>query len=103
MNQESSERGGSARRRRIHPPGFKAKVALAAMRTDKPLVELAREYEVHRNQVYEWRKHLEQEAVRLFKPGDARREDHHRESVQELLEKIGELTVERDHLHKLLE
>ena len=43
------------RTRRNHTPGFKAKVALAAMKGDKTLTELAQLFDVHPNQITQWR------------------------------------------------
>ncbi len=44
------------RKRRNHLPGFKAKVALAAIKNDKTLAELAEQFDVHQNQISEWKK-----------------------------------------------
>ena len=46
------------RKRRNHLPGFKAKVALAAIKGDRTLAELAEQFEVHQNQIQDWRKQL---------------------------------------------
>ena len=46
------------RTRRNHAPGFKAHVALAAIRGDKTLAELAAQFEVHQNQISEWKQPL---------------------------------------------
>ncbi len=46
------------RKRRNHLPGFKAKVALAAIKNDKTLAELAEQYEVHQSQSQDWKKQL---------------------------------------------
>ncbi|WP_176048962.1 transposase, partial [Paraburkholderia kururiensis] len=44
------------RSRRSHSPAFKAKVALAALKGDKTLAELAQQYDVHPNQITDWKK-----------------------------------------------
>ncbi|MDH5229575.1 MAG: hypothetical protein OEY38_05910 [Gammaproteobacteria bacterium] len=46
------------RKRRNHLPGFKAKVALAAIKGDKILVELAEQFDHHQNQITDWKKQL---------------------------------------------
>jgi len=54
------------RKRRNHSPAFKAKVALAANKGDKTLVELAEQFDVHPNQIQEWRKRLLENADSIF-------------------------------------
>ena len=49
-------------KRRNHLPGFKAKVALAAIKGDKMLVELSEQFEVHQNQITDWNKQLLEQA-----------------------------------------
>ena len=89
------------RPRRNHSPVFKAKVAMAALRGEKTLAELADSYDVHANQIQEWKKQLLAKAAQIFggnQPGEGAREA----SVQRLHAKIGELTMERDFLAKAL-
>ena len=79
-----------------HSPAFKAKVALAALREQESVAEIARRHKVHPNVIYKWKRQLAENVSRAFETegsdGDASaRED-------ELLKKIGELTVERDFL-----
>ena len=54
------------RTRRNHTPGFKAKVALAAMKGDKTLAELAQLFDVHPNQITQWRSQVLEGAAGLF-------------------------------------
>ena len=89
------------RTRRNHSPGFKAKVAMAAVRGDKTLAELSQQYDVHPNQIQDWKKRLMTCAEQLFESGSHAVEDSDRK-VQELHAKIGELTMDRDFLSKAL-
>ena len=54
------------RPRRNHAATFKAKVALAALRGDKTLAELAQQYDVHPNQIVQWKTQLQERATDLF-------------------------------------
>jgi len=88
------------RKRRNHSPAFKAKVAMAAVRGDKTLAELAQQFDVHPNQIQDWKKRLNSEAERLFENGQSQSSGDNEEQVQALRAKIGELTMERDFLSK---
>jgi transposase-like protein len=57
------------RARRTHSPAFKAKVALAAIKGEKTLAELAQQYDVHPNQITAWRTQLLESAAALFGGG----------------------------------
>ena len=84
--------------RRTHSPAFKAKVALAAVKGEKTLADLAQHYDVHANQITAWKGQLLEGAAGVFGAGSTGTEPAPAVDVQMLHAKIGELTVERDFL-----
>lgn len=84
-----------------HTPAFKAKVALDAVREQQTIPELARRYGVHANQIYKWKREFIERAALAF--GSEAQPTASTEREEELLKKIGELTVERDFLSRGLE
>ena len=90
------------RKRRTHSAEFKAKVALAAVQSDLTMVELVKKFDVHANQITEWKKQLLASAPDVFGKGAKKAEDT-AEAVQELHAKIGQLTMENDFLERGLE
>ena len=89
------------RKRRNHSPEFKAKVALAAVRGDRTLADLAEQFDVHPNQIQDWKKRLLSNAEQLFENGSRAGKDPEAE-IKELHAKIGELTMDRDFLSEKL-
>ena len=82
------------RPRRTHSAAFKAKVALAAVRGDKTLVELAQQHDVHPNQITDWKNQLLAKAADVF--GGEPRRDEPTVDLKVLHAKIGRLTLEND-------
>ena len=85
----------SKRPRRNHAPAFKAKVALDALKGEQTLVELAQRYQVHPNQIAEWKKQLLEHAQEIFSRD---RKPEPVPSVKDLHAKIGQLSMENDFL-----
>src|SRR4051812_37403783 len=92
----------SRRPRRNHTPAFKAKVALAAIKGDRTVVQLAEQFDVHPNQVTSWKAQLEGGAADVFGPGSGGGTAEPAVDVKSLHAKIGELTLENDFLEGAL-
>ena len=90
----------SKRSRRIHAPAFKAKVALAAVRSEGTLADLAKRFDVHAGQITAWKDQLLAGAADVFADGGRRAEPE--VDVQRLHAKIGEITLENDFLERAL-
>jgi transposase len=89
------------RARRNHTPGFKAKVALAAIKGEKTLTELAQVFDVHPNQITAWKGQLLDGAASVFGSGSTSAEAAPVD-LKALHAKIGELTLENDFLEGAL-
>ncbi len=92
----------SRRARRNHTAAFKAKVALAAVKGDRTLAQLAEQFDVHPNQITSWKAQLEGGAADVFGQGNGSRLAEPTIDVKSLHAKIGELTLENDFLEGAL-
>ena len=84
--------------RRRFTAGFKALVALEALRGDKTIQEIASKHKVHPNQVSSWKRQAVEGLGEVFSNGADRAHRDHETEVHDLHAKIGQLTVERDFL-----
>jgi transposase-like protein len=91
----------SRRPRRNHSAAFKAKVALAAIKGERTISQLADQFDVHPNQITTWKAQLEDGAAEVFGPG-ASTQATPSVDVKALHAKIGELTLENDFLEGAL-
>ena len=85
------------RARRNHTPAFKAKVALAAVKGDKTLAELAQLFDVHPNQITQWKGQLLEGAANVFGQDKSEAKEAGVD-LKALHAKIGELALENDFL-----
>jgi transposase-like protein len=88
--------------RRQHPPAFKAKVAIEAIKEDKTVTELSSQFSVHPTQIKQWKDKLAKEAQTLFNNNQADRERDREEENSRLYEQIGKLQVQNQWLKKKL-
>ena len=89
------------RPRRNHSPAFKAKVALAAIKGDRTIVQLAEHFDVHPNQITSWKAQLESGAADVFGPG-GNGGTQPAVDVKSLHAKFGEMALENDFLEGAL-
>ena len=90
-----------AKARRKIDAALKTKIALTALRDQAAVADLAQRYQVHPNQVYAWKKQLQQHAARAFDPKVGQEAEAQAErEIERLHAKIGQLTVENDFFGK---
>ena len=80
------------------PAALKAKIALEALREQATVADLAQRYQVHPNQIYAWKKQLQDQAARTFESGNGDAAADREREIERLHAKIGQLIVERDFL-----
>ena len=90
-----------SKKRRTHSPAFKAKVALAAIKSDESLSQLAQRFGINANLVVKWKKQLLEQAGEVFASSKGLAPDRESE-IKSLQAKIGEVTMENDFLSKAL-
>ena len=90
------------RKRRNHDVGFKARVALEAVKGERTVSELAAEYGVHPTMIHQWKRALLEGASGVFERGGRKKPEIDEEQVKELHAKIGELAVANSFLERKL-
>jgi transposase len=90
-----------SRKRRNDSPDFKAKVALAVIKGEETLSELAKRYQINANLIVKWKKLLLENSAEVFASGKGLAPDRESE-IKSLQAKIGETTMENDFLSKAL-
>ena len=92
------KKASGRRSRRTLNPAFKAQVALAALREDRTMAQLCEKFEVHPNQISDWKRQLLERAAEVFEAG-ARPDPV---NLAPLHAKIGQLALENDFLEGAL-
>ena len=89
-----------SKKRRTFTSAFKAKVALAAIREEGTLAELASRFEVHANQVATWKKQAVEGVPTILSDGRQHRGEEEKDREAKLFQQIGQLQFELDWLKK---
>jgi transposase-like protein len=90
----------SIKNRRNYKAEFKAKVAMEAVAGRRTINEIAKEYELHPNQISQWKKQFLEAVPHVFENGKPRPGETGEELTNQLYEQIGRLKVELDWLKK---
>ncbi len=86
--------------RRQHPPAFKAKVALEAVKETKTIAELSSQFAVHPTQIKQWRDIMEHHGATLYTDHHQRQEREKDDLIRRLYEQVGKLQIQVDWLKK---
>jgi len=86
--------------RRVHPPAFKAKVVLEAIKEQKTIAELASIYSVHPTQITKWKRKALENLELMFSDKFKTKDVETEELIEALYQQIGKLKVEADWLKK---
>ena len=90
----------TTKKRKVYKPEFKAKVALEAARGRLTINQIAKEFEVHPNQVSTWKKQFLESLPQIFENPGKSKSLEHEELTNQLYQQIGQLKVELDWLKK---
>jgi transposase len=90
------------RKRRNHDAGFKARLALQAVKGERTVSELSAEYGVHPTMIHQWKKALLEAAADIFERGGNKTAEVDEETIRSLHAKLGELAVANDFLERKL-
>jgi len=86
--------------RKTYTGQFKGNVALEAVKAEKTLSELASQYEVHPNQIKQWKRHLVDQVGQVFTDKRHQQDKEQDALIEELYKQIGQLKVELDWVKK---
>lgn len=86
--------------RKVHPPAFKTKVALEAIKEAKTVAEISSLYEVHTTQIKRWKQKAIDSLESCFTEANIQKEKDEQELIQSLYQEIGRLKIELDWLKK---
>jgi putative transposase len=90
----------TTKNRKVYKPEFKAKVALEAVRGKLTINQIAKQFEVHPNQISNWKKQFLESLPQIFDHSKQPREVENEELTNQLYQQIGQLKVELDWLKK---